>query len=138
MTSLPGEAQMHGHGQKLMRKQERVIAALLSEPTVTAAAEKAGVGERTLRRWLLLPDFQDAFRAARRQIVEDALSQLQGATGEAVATLRRNLKCGRAGDEIRAAIAILDQSSRATELIDLQERLTALESRTVGPKRCVS
>jgi hypothetical protein len=39
---------------KLTRKQEALIAALLTEPTHAAAAAKAGVSEATLHRWLHL------------------------------------------------------------------------------------
>src|SRR5437773_2145081 len=35
--------QIRGHGQKFTRKQEALIAALLTEPTYAAAAAKAGV-----------------------------------------------------------------------------------------------
>ncbi len=41
---------MKGHGQKLTRKQEALIAALLTEPTHAAAAARAGVSEATLHR----------------------------------------------------------------------------------------
>ena len=34
------------------RKREEAIAALLEQPTITAAASAAGIGEKTLRRWL--------------------------------------------------------------------------------------
>src|SRR5271163_1806791 len=99
---------MAGHGEKLTRKQEQAIAALLAEPTIDAAAEKAGVGLTTLKNWLKLPAFLAAYRGARRQVVEGALGQLQQATGEAVDALKRNLKSGQPGNEIRAAVAILD------------------------------
>ena len=68
---------MKGHGEKLTRKQEQAIAALLSEATVGTAAEKAGVGEVTLYRWLKLPDFLGAYREARREVVEKAVAQMQ-------------------------------------------------------------
>ena len=46
MTTGPDEGrckQMKGHGEKLSRKQEQAIAAFLSDATIGAAAEKAGV-----------------------------------------------------------------------------------------------
>ena len=64
---------------KLNRKQEALIAALLTEPTHAAAAVKAGVSEATLHRWLRLADFQAAYRQARRRIVETAIGRLQQA-----------------------------------------------------------
>jgi len=42
--------QMAGHGQKITRKQEALIAALLTESTYAAAAVKAGIGQTTLYR----------------------------------------------------------------------------------------
>jgi hypothetical protein len=48
---------MKGHGEKLSRKQEHTIAALLTAPSVAEAAQSAGVGEPTLYRWLKEPAF---------------------------------------------------------------------------------
>jgi hypothetical protein len=119
---------MIGHGEKLTRKHEQAIAALLSTPSIPAAAKVVGIGEATLWRWLQLPDFQAAYRAARRQVVERAVSELQAACGEAVETLKRNLHCENPGVEIRAAQIILEQAVKGVELIDLQERVERLES----------
>ena len=49
---------MVGHGQKLGRKKEAAIAALLTNRSVDEAARAAGVGATTLWRWLKLPEFQ--------------------------------------------------------------------------------
>jgi hypothetical protein len=46
--------------------QERALVALLAEPSITAAARAAKVGERTLRRWIVQPAFADFYRAKRR------------------------------------------------------------------------
>ncbi len=119
---------------KLSRVQERAIAALLQESTVEAAAKSAGISERTLRRWQILEPFQTAYKAARRSLVDSALSKLQQATGEAVATLRKNLECGQSATEVRAALAILDTAIKGTELMDVEERLQDLEKR-IGERR---
>ncbi len=50
----------------LTHKQDKALIALLTEPTITAAAKKAGIGERTLYRWLDDPLFAGALRQARR------------------------------------------------------------------------
>jgi hypothetical protein len=118
---------MNGHGQKLTRKQEVLIGALLTEPTHAAAAAKAAVSEATVGRWLNLPAFRDAYRAARRAVVEAAIGRLQQATGKAVETLERNLTCEHHGSEIRAALGILDHAVNAVELLDVVERVDELE-----------
>src|SRR6266536_2429950 len=118
---------MKGHGAKLGRMEEQSILALLTHATIPEAASACGVSESTLWRWLQQPDFQTRYRAARRQVVEGALANLQQATSEAATTLQRNLTCGVPSVEIRAAVAILDQAVKAVELLDLEERVEALE-----------
>jgi hypothetical protein len=63
------------------------IAALLSEPTIEAAAHGAGVGTRSLYRWLQTPAFREAYRQARREVVSHGLAQLQHACAQAVTCL---------------------------------------------------
>ena len=82
---------MSGQGGKRERLEDRALAALLSEPTIAQAATAAGVSESTLLRWLAEPSFKARYRDARRQVVELAVTGLQQATSEAVATLSRNL-----------------------------------------------
>ncbi len=119
---------MIGHGEKLTRKHEQAISALLSEPSIKAAAEICGIGEATLYRWLQLPSFAVAYRTARRQVVERAVSELQAACGKAVETLKRNLDCVIPGVEIRAAQIILEQAVKGVEIMDMQERIERLEA----------
>jgi hypothetical protein len=65
---------MAGHGEKLGRKTEEVIAALLSQRNVEEAARVAKVGARTLYRWMQEPEFDAAF-AARGGMRLDKLSR---------------------------------------------------------------
>jgi DNA-binding LacI/PurR family transcriptional regulator len=111
----------------LQPKQLRAITALLSQPTIRDAAKDCGVSETTLWRWLNDEAFQLAYRKARRQVVEQAMSELQSACSDAVACLRRNLKCGTANVEVSAAKTILDQAVKAIEFVDMEERLEQLE-----------
>lgn len=109
---------MAGHGEKLTRKQEQAIVALLSHSTMGDAARSVGVSESTLGRWLQRPDFQAVYRQHRRQLLDRSLTGLQKATGEAVDTLVRNLGCGVPAVEVRAAVALLDLSWKGTHLLD--------------------
>jgi hypothetical protein len=43
---------MTGHGEKLSRKQDQAITALVTWPSITEAAAQCGLAEVTLRRWL--------------------------------------------------------------------------------------
>ena len=103
--------------------------ALLTEPSHALAAKKAGVSEASLYRWLLLEEFQRAYRKAREALVDDAVARLQQTATEAVAALRRNLSCGRPAAEVTAARAVLEQAFKGAELLDLIERVEKLEQR---------
>src|SRR5687768_6643338 len=68
-------------------KQDRAVAAMLQEPTIGRAAAAAGVGERTLQRWLTEPVFKGAVLAARREAFSHAIGLTSRYAPVAVATL---------------------------------------------------
>jgi hypothetical protein len=122
---------MSGHGEKLSRKQEQGIRALLLQPTLIDAATAIGVDERTLRRWLRENAiFQLAYREARRAVVQHAITQVQHATGEAVETLRNVMQDREspASARVSAAKTILETAIKAVEVEDLEVRIAALEA----------
>jgi hypothetical protein len=80
---------MAGHGEKLGRKQEDAIAALLTQRNIEEAARTAGVGTRTLIRWLKLPDFGKEYRKARRDPLHQSVARMQRATGVAASVVLR-------------------------------------------------
>jgi hypothetical protein len=107
----------------MSRKQEQAIAALLQEPTLEAAAARAGIGVNTLARWLREPPFAAEYRAARRRVVEGAIGRVQGATGAAVDTLVEVTKSGKKdADRVRAAATLLDHALRGVEMADVLHR----------------
>ena len=80
----------------LSPEQESAITALLNEPTVAKAAATAGVGERTLYRWLGEPAFASAYRSARREAFTHAVSLTQRYAPVAVQALVNNIAFGSA------------------------------------------
>ncbi|ACL04491.1 phage protein [Desulfatibacillum aliphaticivorans] len=119
-----------GHSQKLSRKQEAAILGLLTLPTMAQAAESAGITSRTLLRWLKNEDFIEAYRQARREVVQQAVAGIQGAMSEALDTLRDVMKDAQATPAARvsAARTILDMGLKGVELEDVLVRLEALET----------
>jgi uncharacterized protein YggE len=120
---------------ELTRKQGEAIAALLSGPTITDAAKRAGVGERTLFRWLQQDAaFQQAYREARRQAVQHAIAQIQQVASTAVKTLGAIMKSTKApsGSRVSAARAVLEMALKGVELEDLEARIAALEAAVHG------
>src|ERR1035441_2827510 len=71
----------------LGRKQEAAIAALMTHRNTEEAARAVNIGRRTLSRWLQLPEFQAAYREARRAVVSQSDARLQQASGAAASTL---------------------------------------------------
>lgn len=108
--------------------KEKVIDALLSTSSISEAAKQAGVGEATVYRYLRDETFKNEYRNARRDVVENTVGRLQGASAQAVETLTKNLDCGNPSAEIRAAQIILETSYKGIELIDLQMRVEILEA----------
>ena len=94
---------MKASERNLTAKQEQAIMALLSETSISAAAEKVGVSEVTLHRWLKLDAFVAEFRAARREAVEKATALLQQSSWAAASTLVRLLGSGSDSVRLRAA-----------------------------------
>src|SRR5262249_58326921 len=85
------------------------------------------IAYRTLKGWLAQADFQQAYRAARYEILDRTVVQLLGACTNAVDTLKRNLTCGEFGPENRAAVAILEQTVRGIEVHDLAQQVAELK-----------
>jgi hypothetical protein len=78
---------MTGHGAKYGRKQEEPIAALLTQRNVEEAAKSIGVAPKTLIRWMKLPDFQTAYREARRAAFGQSIARLQQGSSAAATVL---------------------------------------------------
>ncbi len=121
-------------GSKLPRKQQVAIVALLQTDTIRAAAKVAGVGEASIYRWLQDSKFQCAYRDAKRRVVDQAVTQLQQACGEAVAVLRSIMQDSNNPSSSRVASArtILDMAIRAVEIEDLALRIERLEIAVQG------
>jgi hypothetical protein len=125
-----------GHGSKFCRKKEDAIAALLTQRNVEETASAAGIGTRTLIRWLKIPEFQAAYLEARRAAVAQSNARLQQASSAAVSTLLKIMVDGStpASTRVRAADSVLDHAKQSIEIDDIQVRLTALEQ-TANPTK---
>jgi hypothetical protein len=68
---------MAGHGEKFGRKKEAAIAAWLTARNNEEAAKTIGVSPTTLLRWQKLPEFECAYREARRTAFRQSNARLQ-------------------------------------------------------------
>lgn len=120
---------MKGHGAKFSRKKEEAIAALLTQRNVDEAAKSIGISTQTLVRWMQVPEFDEAYRKARRAAFGQATARLQQATSAAVSTLLKIMvdTNAPASTRVRAADSVLDHASKAIEIEDVEVRVAALE-----------
>jgi len=120
---------MTGHGAKFGRKKEDAIVALLTTRTVEEAARVVGVSTKTLLRWMKEPEFDTAYREAKRAAFGQSIARLHHLSSAAVTTLGKvMLEPGTPPTtRVRAADSILNHTTKAIEIEGLEARLTELE-----------
>ena len=109
-------------------KQERLIAFLLSDRTIEGACQRASVAVTTYWRWMRDEEFLREYRNARKGVLENTVARLQAITFAAIDTLERNLNCENPSVETRAAAIVVTQAIRGLEILDVENRLAALEA----------
>jgi hypothetical protein len=120
---------MKGHGAKFGRKQEEAIVALLTQRNIDEAAKAAGIAPNTLLKWMKEPEFDTAYREARRATFRQSVARLQQASGAAVSTLLKIMVDATAphSTRVRAADSVLDHAAKAIEIEDIEVRVSELE-----------
>lgn len=115
--------------KELSTNQKKALVALLHCSTVAQAAETCGLTERTLFAYLANPTFKAELRKRQDQAIAAATSALSGLAGTAIDVLRSVLEDPDASHacKVRAALGVLDQRRKSTELDDLAARLSDLE-----------
>lgn len=119
---------MSGHGSKEHLK-EAAIAALLTHRSTEEAATAVGVSAMTLFRWQKEPEFNAAYRAARRAAFSQSVARLQQASGAAVSVLLKLMADSASPPPVRlrAADSILDHAAKSIEIEDIEARVAELE-----------
>jgi hypothetical protein len=108
---------------------DAAIAALLTHRSIEEAAKATGVGTQTLMRWMKIPEFDSAYREARRDAFRQSVARLQQASTAAVSTLLKIMVDPAAPHSVRvrAADSVLDHAKQAIEIEDVEVRVAALE-----------
>ncbi len=114
-------------GGSLTRRQQAALLTLLAHSSVRSAAQAVGMNERQLWRWLQLPHFVAALRAAQREALDTAVSSLQGATVLAVKKLIVNLDSASDFASNAAALGILSYSLKFREQNEVLSRIEEIE-----------
>jgi len=126
-----------GHGTKFGRKMEAAIAALLTQRNIDEAAKAVGISPNTLLNWMKVPEFQVAYREARKAAYSQAVAKLQQGATAAATTLRKVMvdQSTPASVKVRAAECVMTHSTKAMEIEDIEARVSALELAAGTQKR---
>ena len=127
---------MNGHGEKLTRKMNDFILALMAAGTLDEAAAASGISISTARRWYRLNIVKAELKRLQDEITGHSLIQLKLGISEAVTVLRNVMTDSETPPAARvsAAKTMLDGAFRAVEATDILERLEALEARAEDEK----
>jgi uncharacterized membrane protein len=111
------------------RKDELIISALLSNPTVRAAATACGVSETQIYARLRTPAFKEKYDSARRELLEQSTAYIQGIVSEAIQKMRDVMHDPDASQQVQlnAAEAITRNSLKLTEQADVLGQIAELK-----------
>lgn len=111
------------------RQDELIIAALLSNPTVRAAAAACGVCETKIYGRLRSKVFKDKYDTARRELLAQSTAYLQGITGEALQKMYKIMNDSEVAPQtqLNAANAIASLNLKMTEQTDILAQLAELK-----------
>jgi hypothetical protein len=100
------------------------------------AARAVDITPKTLYRWQQEPEFDKAYRKARRDAFAQGAARLQQASGAAVSTVLRIMldQNVAASTRLRAADLALAHGAKAIEIEDIEVRVKALEAAAEASK----
>lgn len=118
----------------LSTRQRRFLAALATSPSVKAAAQMAGIAERTAWRYLSDDAIRRELAGQHDALLADTSRRMAGAMTEALNVVLGILRDVKTPPSVRvsAGRVILDSGLRLAELVTLAERVAALEARAAS------
>ena len=124
---------MDTYGKELTPKQHQAIMALIVRPSIPSAATSAGVGVRTLYRWLDEPAFRLALNTALDKSIDAAARGMVALTEKAIKIVETVLDDTELhpATRLRAADLVLSNMLKLAELRTLAQRVSALEEKAV-------
>jgi hypothetical protein len=112
------------------RKMSLAVSAVLTAPTLEAAAQLVGIPASTLRRWRGRPEFARQLAIVQGEILQGVVNSLRSAGLDAAQTLRQVAKDPKEPTpaRIRAAGLILTLLLRSHEHEALEYRMSQIEA----------
>ena len=119
--------------QKVTPRQRKAIRALLTTATVAEAARVAGVKRQTIYRWMKEERFRLALAGAEREALESLSRALVRLGDTATKTLGDAMTAAESESvKVRASDIVLSRLLQLRELVDLHQRVEALEKANLG------
>jgi hypothetical protein len=117
----------------LSRRQQQALLALVEQPSLKRAAAQAGVGERSLQRWMSEDAaFRAEYQKLKKELMGNAILRLQKSAADAVECLTdvmHDVVDSPASARVAAAREILQQALRVMEAEMLEQRILELEQK---------
>ncbi len=122
----------NGEGQTVAHRgrrnaDEALALALATGQTLRAAADLAGIGERTAARRWADRAFRGRVSALQWEMVRRSVGRMADGMTEAADVLRRLLAAESENVRLGAARTLLDLGLQMREVVDLEQRLAELE-----------
>lgn len=114
---------------KLSKNKEKFLIALMSNSSIVEASKEAGITTQTGHNYLNDGDFKAEYARLRRETFNLATTKLQRSAIRAVEVLNDVMEDEETppSSRVQSAKAILENSFRAYEQDDLQQRIEQLE-----------
>jgi Homeodomain-like domain-containing protein len=128
---------MSGHGAVNATKREQIALLLAAGRSAKQVAATAGVGERTIRRWLAKdPIFAARVNQLRAGLFKRSGGVLAQSTTRAAHRLSQLVKSEDDRVALAAARSVIGLTRTVQEAVEFEERLAAIEKRlrTKGAK----
>lgn len=118
-------------------KEELILSALLSCPTIREASKKCKVPERTINDYLAKPEFMERYKAAKADIVKGVSNKIQGKMSKAVDVIGDIMEDEENPPMVRlsASKTIIEHGLKFQENELILERIEALEESIEKPKK---
>lgn len=110
------------------KNRPAVVLALARGQTTGQAATVGGVSARTVLRWLEDDAFRQEIATTRTELLRLAVGRLAAGASAAVDTLVDALTSEKGQARVQAAKVLLESTLALRESLDLEERITALET----------
>lgn len=111
-------------------KEEIILNALLTYPSIREASAATGIPEPTIYLKLRDENFKMRYNEAKKQILDNTVTFLQGKLHEATATIINIMNDVEVAPQVRinAARSVFDYCIKFTEQNELLTRIEALEA----------